>query len=157
MKPMKSKGLYLISAAVLGFIRVLLALDFKNHPFSTHGIISRLLLYLIDVLLLIIIFLVARLTKKKGGGSPLWMGALTGGIYGLIVPLGSFFEKIDASKFQGTTLTAQQIANAVKYANSPLVHLVGVLGNIIIFGVAGLVEGAIGGATAQRENPPSIN
>jgi hypothetical protein len=117
----------------------------------------HLIIYLIDVLLLIIIFLVARLTKKKGGGSPLWMGALTGGIYGLIVPLGSFFEKVDASKFQMTTLTAQQIANAVKYANSPLIHLVGVLGSIIIFGVSGLIVGVIGGATARRENPPNIN
>jgi len=145
---MKSKGLYLILAVVLGLIQITLTIGLKTHASGGHSLIT----YLIIVILLVVMFMVGRLTKKKGG-SPLWMGALTGGIYGLIAGLGSFFVKVDASKFQNAALTAQQITKAVKYANSPVAHLMTDVVSIIIFGVIGLVVGIIGGSTAKRENP----
>jgi hypothetical protein len=146
---MKPRSFYIGFAAVLGIVAFVLTVAFGGHSSTAHTIISLGL----DVVVLIVAFLFGRASKKQGG-KPLWNGALAGAIFGLIGSLGSFFVKIDASMLKNTNLSADQIDTAVQWANSPVSHIISVVGAIIVFGVLGLIAGVIGGATTKREGEP---
>ncbi len=139
----------------LGVIAGVLAI--LNEVLITQNSLSagKIVGYVLDIIVAGFTFMVGR-RAKQNGKSAVWSGALVGALFGTVAAIGGFFVKITA---QGLTDRLAQthanvdpntVAMAVAAANSPITHVLGVVGSFVIFGVIGLILGVIGGATTKN-------
>ena len=151
---MQSGRKYIYFAVVLGVAALLLA-AIGGANTNLHGTVS-IVIIILDVLALVVALFAGR-AAKRSGGRPLWKGALMGAIYGFLFSIGSFFVTITPAEFEqqmqkaGQTVSSAQVAQAVSIGNSPLVHVLGIVASLIMYGVLGLIAGLIGGVTTRRE------
>ncbi len=151
---MQSGRKYIIFAVVLGVLALLFtAVGGANA--NLHGLVS-IVVIILDVLALIVALLIGRFAKRKGG-RPLWNGALIGAIYGFLMSIGGFFVTVTAAEVEqvlrkaGTVVSSTLVTQTLAVENSPLLHVLGIVVSLILYGALGLIAGLIGGATTRRE------
>ena len=111
--------------------------------------------YLFDLLIAITIFVAGRHAKVESG-HPAKAGTLTGGIYGLCSGLWILFAKINRTQLirelRARHAPLTNLSIKLHAANSPVIHLIGLGGAIILGLVVGLILGLAGGFTARRRD-----
>ncbi|MCL4493407.1 MAG: hypothetical protein M1294_01155 [Firmicutes bacterium] len=140
--------MYLITAAWAILVAVIHVVIIEEHSVEPIVLSTALTLGVA-----VIVFLSGRTAKIQGGSS--WrVGAVAGGIYGLLsgwpVLLIHVTRAQLVAELHGRSLTPSEISLSLHMANSPIIHLLAWLSSVVIGLVLGLIVGALGGVTAKR-------
>ncbi len=136
---------FLIAAAVLGMIQLIVSIV---APF--HSIAISLIF---DLLLLGTAF-VAGQHAFRAHGHPGWFGAAIGAIYGLVGGLSYFTLTITSSELKSrlhlSKIPAHEVHTLLTLYNSTAYHLAEWLMAILFYGIMTLIFGAIAGFLAKK-------
>ena len=102
--------------------------------------------------------LVAGYAAAARAGHPAWSGASVGAAYGVVSGIGAFVRKVSMSELRMALRSVGKtspisMARLLRIVNSPVAHVGSMLVSVLLFGLGGLLLGAIGGAIAARQRP----
>ncbi len=136
---------YLLVAAVLGLIQLILGIVSPFHPIFIS--------YILDVLILLLAFIAGQ-HAKLSSGHPGWFAAATGAIFGLTAGLAPFFVVVttsDVLKIYPHLSKAKALAE-MKIENSVVAHTTEWLISVITYGLLTLIIGSIAGLIMKRKD-----
>lgn len=145
-------------AAGLGLVSFLFAIlpfGIKNSLFFVSIIL--------EIVGAVVLFFAGRSAKLQNV-RPVKVGAIMGVIYGVLSGVSVFFQTITRSQMlkqlnaihSNSPMPPGTVSNALKTANSPVVHLISFIAVIVVSVLGGLIISAIGGAMTKTNNPDAI-
>ena len=134
---------YLVVAAILGLIQLILGIASPFHPIFVS--------YILDFLIIVLAFIAGQ-HAKLNSGHPGWFASATGAIFGLVAGLAPFFVTITASELMKADPHASRakVLTALKLENSAVAHSTEWLMSVFAYGILTLIIGSMGGLIMKR-------